>query len=1277
MPRAQAAVNRGPRGQQREWIELSHKVLVNATDLVAWSDRIEARGLLPRLIRRLIQATTSEITRLEFRSGDGVQQPGFDGVVVVPKSSPYVPAGMSVWELSTSADIVSKASGDYEKRSEDPLGIDASNSTYVTVTSRRWRDKASWAQAREAEGTWDDVRALDADDLEAWLDRAPSVHIWLSRELDKYPSGGVDLDTWWSEWAGSATPSLPYELILAGRGESVEAVHNWMKGNSPDLIIRAESRDEALAFLVAAVRAMPTDERKSQEAVSVVVRTEETWRQLASEHKDLCLVRDFDTAVPSASVFGEGNRTIVPLGQADPSSASALELPRLSAEEATTALIASGIAEPAARALGALARRSVTALRRRLATDSLVAQPEWARPEHGRNLLPALMAGSWRHSRDADRAIVARLAEQEYDRVAEYLNLWAYEDDPPVRRIGDAWLLTAREDAWQLLGRYVDRNAIERFEAVIFEVLNVPDPRYDLPVQDRWLAAIRDAVPVSSAEIRRGLIESLAALATVVADNAGISETEAHGYVSSIVRRLLKQANRDWRIWASLSTWLPLLAEAAPDEFLNAVETGVAGDRPILQHMFTDSDSSLFTESPHTGLLWALERLAWSPDFLSRAAHLLARLAAIDPGGRLSNRPDRSLHEIFLPWHPGTSADSLLRLEVIDVLRTRTPDIAWALQYDLLPDSTGWSMGTNAPRWRDWKEEASDTVTIADYQSTVDEVLSRLLDDAANNPERWASLLDRYRWLNGDHRNQLIDRLNSVDVSTLRSPGAAPIWHALRELISHYRTYHKDDDEKLAEAESLEAMQTRFEPSNLIELHAWLFEAGHIALPTVGESNWEQQEAALKTARRSAVETLYAHFGLQGLMELALSAEAPHLVGGALASAGVLSEADVELIVGELASDVSQRDLLARGYVAARSQESGPSWARDLSQHADLSSSQRAALLQCLPSDRDTWDLASALGEEVERGYWQAVHSMSVRDPALIERAAEMLIANSRPRAAVFMLSMGLHRDAKVSRDVIVYALAESLVSDLDQDPLDNNFMSRAVDLLGILAESDEPKIREATAALEWSYLPLIHAREFEPVVLHQHLAENPMQFVELVKMLTGAKDSSDLLNAQARSQIAFTLLNSWRTLPGTSTDGSIDSEELKRWVDTVREALRDTDEQVRGDEMIGQLLSGSPTDEEGVWPHASVRDIVEDVASDNLERGIDVGRFNGRGMTMRRVYEGGEHEREAAASLRADASRIGVRWPRTAAMLRRMASQYEYHGTREDQEADLRQDMD
>jgi hypothetical protein len=143
----------------------------------------------------------------------------------------------------------------------------------------------------------------------------------------------------------------------------------------------------------------------------------------------------------------------------------------------------------------------------------------------------------------------------------------------------------------------------------------------------------------------------------VIATQSGSRELPGSGtgqdLADRIVREVLEAANADQsgQLWSSLSQVLPALAEASPLCFLDAVDAGL--DSGGLRAVFDpEAESTPFASPTHTGLLWALEALAWSPDYLGGAAQALARLGQVDPGGRWANRPDRSLGQIFLPWHP-------------------------------------------------------------------------------------------------------------------------------------------------------------------------------------------------------------------------------------------------------------------------------------------------------------------------------------------------------------------------------------------------------------------------------------------------------------------------------------------------------------------------------------------------------------------------------------------------------------------------------------------------
>ncbi|EOT1260511.1 hypothetical protein [Escherichia coli] len=138
-------------------------------------------------------------------------------------------------------------------------------------------------------------------------------------------------------------------------------------------------------------------------------------------------------------------------------------------------------------------------------------------------------------------------------------------------------------------------------------------------------------------------------------------------FVNKIVQSIPGLAN-DHRLFVSLRDQLPLLAEAAPGPFLDALEQLLKGNGEMIAPIFNEDKGLLTPRSHYHGLKWALEALAWEQTYLLRAAICLAKLAVIDPGGTYSDRPLNSLRTIFLAWSPNTWAPVKVRNAIIKKL---------------------------------------------------------------------------------------------------------------------------------------------------------------------------------------------------------------------------------------------------------------------------------------------------------------------------------------------------------------------------------------------------------------------------------------------------------------------------------------------------------------------------------------------------------------------------------------------------------------------------------
>jgi addiction module HigA family antidote len=1270
------------RGTMRAGRALSLRTLVDATDLVGWADRREAQGQLPRVVRDLVLATVGRAERVVFSADEGVQLPGWDGIVEASQGNAFVPDGLSAWEVGTDKDVRRKANRDYAKRTKNPLGLDPSETTFVFVTPRYWSKKREWAAEKQAEGVWREVRVYDAEDLETWLEFAPGVHVRLSTLTGKHPEGADALRTFWEGWAGVTEVPMSAELVISGRNEEAERVLQWLRGRPSSLALRAESKEEAIAFLAAAMYRMPATEREAYFARSIVVEDGDAWRQLSGFGEGLVLVPRFD--VRDAGVVLGGHHVLIPLGRGEGTRSTALvELPRPRREDAKGALLEMGYAEKKVEDLATLARRSPLALRRKLAVHQYVKRPRWAESAEARSLLPAMLIGAWEGTNAGDREVVAKLAGRPYGEFEDYLVRWANESDPPVRRVGNTWLIASKEDAWTLLAEFITRDDLDAFEEVVLGVLGEVDPSFDMPEDRRWAAGVYGKSLPHSGLLREGLAETLALMGARSETTSFSTTNSGQERANTVVRKLLDRANEDWRLWASLSGVLPLLAEAAPGGFLEAAEKGASGEEPVLVELF--SEPGPLGSSPHTGLLWALETLAWDPDHLGYAARLLARLAALDPypDSRFMSRPLRSLKEIFQVWYPHTKAGPEKRMRVIDAVRHREPEVAWRLLCGMLPEMTGGvSMPTHSPRWRDWAPEEPPRVTYGEIWAGTREVIERLLEDVGTDGGRWRDLVEKVDDLPKEQHDAVVERLLEVDVESFVPEDRLAVRDALREMISRHRQFPDTDWAMPGEwVNKLQRAYECFEADDPVSRHAWLF-SHHPDLLEPSGREWLVKQGDVEAARLQAAQEVYATGGYELLLDLAASAEVPGELGVTLGKSELLTAVEEDDLLREgLGSAEGPRGCLARGFVVGRFRERGWPWVEaKLPNVSEWSSEQKATFFTSLPFGGRTWDQLEAMDdEETQRLYWSRISVYGLSNAADCARAVDRFITHGRPHAAVHLISLRLgNEEAAIPPSMMADALERTVRSDPEEYvdwSLFSHRISKVLDALEASGEIEDERI----AALEWYFLPLFGHHGRPPRVLHRELSRNPDFFAEIISLVFKAEDEEQRElseEEQTRARFAYELLDSWQSVPGLKEDGSVDPDALRTWVDKAREATHAAGRGTVADVRIGQVLASSPKGSDDAWPDVAVRDLIDDLGEEDIESGFEIGVYNSRGVFSRSLTEGGEQERQLAERYKGYADVLNDQWPRTAAMLRRIADVYVSEARREDVEAELREDF-
>ncbi|WP_144414173.1 hypothetical protein [Corynebacterium mustelae] len=1265
---------------------MSHRAgHIDRNKLKNWADTRNSESEFPRLLRRLILETTPGVIQLGMPAGDGVAAGGWDGSVRVTEATPWVPKGLSVWELSVNSSPNKKADHDYSKRADTPDGTPTAKCTYIEVILRPWTDRDNWAKSKREDRVWKDVRAFGLDDIETWLEAAPITWAWLSEEHGLSPYGLRTGLTWWRDWKNQTDPKLTPEVLLAGRTGTLKDLEKKLSSSGSTTTIAGPSIEEVCAFIAAV--AVSLDEQGSGQMLARLAFVDDvsTWRQLTVSPQPLILVPltpQLVSEIPTETV----HVFFVPVVSNE---GSDVKLPALDASEVAESLISAGVADrDRAVELGRLARRSLTALRRNLAVKAVLHRPIWADTSPSRNFRSILLAGSWGDNEKGDRSILEELTGIDYEFFRDKITGIADDPgDPLIIRTGETWHLVSPVDAWILLMPKLTRDDMKRFETVVEIVLGEVDPAIELPQDQRWRASIEGKTRHYSGDLRGGLAQSLAILGTL-GESLQLSDgASGADFANYLVRNLLQGASKDGtgKAWQSLADVLPLLAEAGPDSFLEAVSEATVGDTPLLATMFQDNveETGIFSSgTPHTNLLWALERVSWSPDHFGRAVDLLTRLDEIDPGGRNANRPAASLSAIFCPWHPDTSVEPDRRIKVLDTLRSRYPNAAWKLECSILPERHGIHFPISTPVFQLWKPDKR-SVTFAEFCKMTTVAVERCIEDAGEDSQRWSTILSHTDMLPLADRVRVVDALESMaDQTQSTADFREVVWRALVDLVSHHREFPDADwalpDEELGK---LDALAARYQPNTAYVRLIGLFQSWTPHIGCCRPDDYEAYERELERQRVEAVKKIEDEGGFDAIIRLARDVSLPGAVGIALAK-NCLSHED-ELLCW-LKSDDQKLVSAAMSYFSTRYSLEGFNLVTSLLKQNDLTVDQRVRLLVVARDNlAEVWSLVDA-DPDLRVRYWMEFQPIVLgQDIDKIEKIADHLIHVGRHASVIHLMS----RFFRIDKDGLSPQAAKLLVRALaglsaNQNPavtahLSSDDFQRVFDYLEVMREHLGP---DCLAQLEWFFLSALGYNARVPA-LSESLAADPAKFVKIVCAAYRAQPSSEEEDSaedpegeqqcdDSLAKNAYLLLNVWDTPPGLF-DGVMNAEALRVWLDRAMKLLAERGRTEIGLQKVGQVLGHTPPDPDGTWPGKVVRDLIEEKQLDHIETGLYLHIFNSRGVTSRGLEDGGDQELRLAADYRAKAQAFVDTAPRVARMFRDLAVEYEREARRHEEDAE------
>lgn len=1187
-----------------------------------------APDLFVELIFRLVAASCPGPHSRHFPLD--VNQPGPDGELDTDTGYlPFIPIGRTIWEIGTNDDARKKANDDYRKSTTQLEEDLRKKATFIFVSplsgKRAWKptkkekDINGWVLQKKNNNEWKDVKVLNGSDIIDWLSHFPCVSHWFLCKMGNMPA---DFDTAENRWEtirryGHPPNTLNPSLFTSCRENSNVMLEKLIIDKSTSQL-RIDTRypTQVPDYVSAFCSTFRNQDDRDQVKRILILPDEVNWRKACSLSESHILIPEFSLDSDSGShlirsALNRRHAVIFAGALGGEPHENSINLIQPRAKEMEQALIDSGYGEQAARSLTNKAGHDLNALIRLI--NNMSALPDWATQSIKGDLAIALLLGSWQERCEGDQKIIEELSGKPYGEWIAKIREAANVHSAPLEYYKGRWKFVGRYEPWCYLGPLIGQEILERFEQLALKILSEQDPSLELDKEKRYAVSLYGRARVYSQFLRKGIAETLALLGSKGEALRSCPTHLPEQVASSVVRVLLTDANASR--WASLNGVLPLLSEASPDSFLAAVGKSCEGPDEPFSGVFAEEGGPYMGGTYICGLLWALELLAWSPDFLVQSCVTLGNLDAIDPGGAWGNRPIESLRNIMLPWLPQTCANTDTRHAAINTIARENPETAWKLLLSLLPKSGDISTHTHCPVWREFIPENWERgISQSTYREDVLFYAELSLHLAAEKPSKLVDLLPSYYNLDDAYREKYRNLLISSPILEQPEHVREKIWSAITTMVSKYRKYADSDAWKRngGSLEELEEVAKQLAPKAPETIHRrWFAENDHDLYEEKG--SWEEQREILFDKRIGAVKEIFDNSGFPGLCIFACSVKLPNEVGRSFGAANY-SASDRLVLPSLLDSKEQSLVLFASSYIWKRFQDGQWEWV-DSMDKSQWTTTAKSLFFSTLPFVQKVWDRVGNCMGDSEIEYWKVTRAFPEKGNLNgIELALYKLLAVDRVDAVVQCMRFAKLRGPSFS-EIGVRALEKFH----NETKMDVYPISEVIEQL----QKDQTVDRDKLIMLELKFLNLlVTPSKYRPKTIALRLAKDPKFFCQFIRYAykpeKGKKDTigetKEKGNIQLLAKQCWKILNDWDHPPGLNVDGTFDCRELNKWLNSAKKECIKTGHWKSASSQIGRVLFFVPHPERELWPEC-VCEILNVKEYDEMREGLWSKIFGSRGV--------------------------------------------------------------
>lgn len=1013
------------------------------------------------------------------------------------------------------------------------------------------------------------------------------------------------------------------------------------------LYIKAPCREEGLYYILRLLKS-----RADLSDDVFVVKDLKSWNKLEGKLSGKILIADFY----AEEIVSISKNTIVYIIDKSicPRNKEIIEIPNRTKTNLTKVLLEYiNDSNEVNRRL--TANISIFPILKRELFDGEMSKPSWTSADL-KIFVPALLLSSW-SDRIGDKEIVELISGKPFDEYITELQSFTNTVDPFIIRFqGNSYNEFHVADlyqAWYYVANFILENNLKDFEDILKEVVFE---------QTRIIqnGILNVDVGKYSETLKQGLVKTLIFLNLYNCSNPLLRNSS-----EKFVNLILKDAD-----WNNIAELLPDLMEAAPREFISAVEIAINNKEASFFDLFKPQGKVPFEYNNYTQLLFALEKGLFIDDIRIRCIRILEKLCKIDVKSNLTNKPARTLSNLFSAFYDETDLSNEIKVELLRDFAKKDSDNAWIVLDNVLPKNLqGYYDYLSKPVYLTYKKK-NTTQSTKEIIALYKEYYQIAFTCAGKDLSKWCDLYSDCIFIDYGFKNEAFTCVKPlikdiVEISDdIKYEFANTVRRFIYECRYFKRRYIKESD--INDLEENIYNEITYANANYKFLYAFESEYKPLHPDVYIEKNyardWDERQKLREREQVTIFKTLH-NKSLEEFLSFFKLLKDDYLIGRSLAIS-LDYEIDTDVCLALYKDD--KNSVLLR-YFSEIFYNSGIDFAFQQlnSTFAKFKIEFKYILLKSLKVNNEFTASLEKQSKEEQRYYWEHIRPWIKEDDyAFNKYCFDKLLLYGNVNAAWNLTrynNYGLEDYLQLLHSIIVFMSKGSKFEGSEYD-----IVSIFEKIYKFSIGDTEKKNLLVRYEMIFSKAFRYDSRGIKPKFIYNQLATDPSVSAELIKLSYKQDNGKEQDLSEEEARIAE---NAWLVLfyisfcPCVDNQGTYYSDKMTSWLESFLEITKNNHQSKIGMRILGKFLAHFPKGLCNTWLSDEICQFIEKYyiyngkKNTDLEDGFCIECYNSVGTQW---MNNGKENIPFVVEYASYANAAKTNYPFTAEMFRKIAKGFE-----------------